>query len=175
MTAVPETSSSFVDLTPFVPRVVVDWLRVDPEARHRRLEGTLAFVDISGFTALNERLAQKGKLGAEEVTAVMNRTFERLLDVAYAFGGGLLKFGGDALLLFFTGEDHAPRACDAAYGMRTALRELGQPQTSVGTVELKAHRSPGAVASWGGIATGSISGGPRSSSSSRARVSSVRG
>ena len=49
----------------------------------------------------------------------MNRTFERLLDVAYAFGGGLLKFGGDALLLFFTGEDHAARACDAAYGMRT--------------------------------------------------------
>ena len=139
MTAVPETSSSFVDLTPFVPRVVVDWLRVDPEARHRRLEGTLAFVDISGFTALNERLAQKGKLGAEEVTAVMNRTFERLLDVAYAFGGGLLKFGGDALLLFFTGEDHAPRACDAAYGMRTALRELGQPQTSVGPVTLKMH------------------------------------
>src|SRR4051794_1252163 len=68
VTAVPETSSSFVDLTPFVPRVVVDWLRADPEAKHRRLEGTLAFVDISGFTALNERLAQKGKLGAEEVT-----------------------------------------------------------------------------------------------------------
>ena len=139
MTAVPETSSSSVDLTPFVPRVVVDWLRVEPDARHRRLEGTLAFVDISGFTALNERLAQKGKLGAEEVTEVMNRTFERLLDVAYAFGGGLLKFGGDALLLFFTREDHAARACDAAYGMRTALHELGQPQTSVGPVELKMH------------------------------------
>ena len=139
MTAVPETSSSSVDLTPFVPRVVVDWLRAAPAARHRRLEGTLAFVDISGFTALNERLAQKGKLGAEEVTEVMNRTFERLLDVAYAFGGGLLKFGGDALLLFFTREDHVARACDAAYGMRTALAELGQPQTSVGPVELKMH------------------------------------
>ena len=53
---ISETSFSPVDLTPFVPRVVVDWLRVEPEARHRRLEGTLAFVDISGFTALNERL-----------------------------------------------------------------------------------------------------------------------
>jgi class 3 adenylate cyclase/tetratricopeptide (TPR) repeat protein len=139
VTAVPESSSSFVDLTPFVPRVVVDWLRAEPQARHRRLEGTLAFVDISGFTALNERLAQKGKLGAEEVTEVMNRTFERLLDVAYAAGGGLLKFGGDALLLFFTGEDHAARACDASYGMRQALDELGEPQTSVGPVTLKMH------------------------------------
>ena len=84
MTAVPESSPSAVDLTPYVPRVVVDWLRTDPEARRRELEGTLAFVDISGFTAMNERLARKGKLGAEEVTEVMNRTFERLLDVAYA-------------------------------------------------------------------------------------------
>jgi class 3 adenylate cyclase/tetratricopeptide (TPR) repeat protein len=139
VTAVPETSPPTVDLTPFVPRVVVDWLRTDPTARRRQLEGTLAFVDISGFTALNERLAQRGKVGAEEVTEVMNRTFERLLDVAYAFGGGLLKFGGDALLLFFTGDDHVARACDAAYGMRTALQELGQPQTSVGPVELKMH------------------------------------
>ena len=90
MTAVPETSPSFVDLTPFVPRVVIDWLRDAPKTTHRQLEGTLAFVDISGFTAQNERLAQKGKLGAEEVTEVMNRTFERLLDVAYSSGGGLL-------------------------------------------------------------------------------------
>jgi class 3 adenylate cyclase/tetratricopeptide (TPR) repeat protein len=139
MTAAPETTSAPVDLTPYVPRVVVDWLRAEPEARRRELEGTLAFVDISGFTAMSERLAQKGKVGAEEVTEVMNRTFERLLDVAYGAGGGLLKFGGDALLLFFSGEQHAARACDAAYGMRKALRELGRPRTSVGPVTLKMH------------------------------------
>ncbi|HEY6836585.1 MAG TPA: AAA family ATPase [Gaiellaceae bacterium] len=136
--AAPETVPS-VDLTPFVPRVVVDWLRETPDARHRRLEGTLAFVDISGFTAMSERLAQKGKLGAEEVTDVMNLVFARLLAVAYAGGGGLLKFGGDALLLFFSGDDHTARACDAAYGMRRALEELGDPQTSVGPVSLKMH------------------------------------
>jgi class 3 adenylate cyclase/tetratricopeptide (TPR) repeat protein len=139
VTAVPESTSSSVDLTPYVPRVVVDWLRAEPEARRRELPGTLVFVDISGFTAMSERLAQKGKLGAEEVTEVMNRTFSRLLDVAYRAGGGLLKFGGDALLLLFTGEEHAARACDAAYGMRKALRELGRPRTSVGPVTLKMH------------------------------------
>ncbi len=137
MTAVSETTS--VDLTPYVPRVVVDWLRASPDARRRELEGTLAFVDISGFTTMSERLAQKGKLGAEEVTGVMNSTFSRLLEVAYASGGGLLKFGGDALLVFFSGADHAARACDAAYGMRKALRELGRPQTSAGPVTLKMH------------------------------------
>jgi class 3 adenylate cyclase/tetratricopeptide (TPR) repeat protein len=136
--ATPEIAGA-VDFTPFVPRVVVDWLREAPEARRRELEGTLVFVDISGFTAMSERLATKGKLGAEEVTEVMNLVFARLLDVAYAFGGGLLKFGGDALLLFFLGEDHETRACDASFGMRTALQELGRPQTSVGPVTLKMH------------------------------------
>jgi class 3 adenylate cyclase/tetratricopeptide (TPR) repeat protein len=134
----PEIAPAF-DLTPFVPRVVVDWLREAPEARRRELEGTLVFVDISGFTAMSERLATKGKLGAEEVTDVMNLVFARLLDVAYAFGGGLVKFGGDALLLFFSGEEHETRACDASFGMRTALRELGRPQTSVGPVALEMH------------------------------------
>ncbi len=136
--AVPETVTP-VDFTPFVPRVVLDWLRDTPDVHRRELEGTLAFVDISGFTAMSERLAQMGKLGAEEVTEVMNFVFARLLDVAYAHGGGLLKFGGDALLLFFSGDEHATNACDAAYGMRKALRDLGKPQTSAGPVTLKMH------------------------------------
>jgi class 3 adenylate cyclase/tetratricopeptide (TPR) repeat protein len=139
VSAVSEVASPTVDLTPYVPRVVVEWLRTAPEERQRALEGTLVFVDISGFTAMSERLAQKGKLGAEEVTEVMNQTFARLLDVSYAAGGGLLKFGGDALLLFFEGDEHAERGCDAAYGMRKALRELGRPRTSAGPVMLKMH------------------------------------
>ena len=84
----------------------------------------MAFVDVSGFTSLSERLATKGRAGAEEVTEVMNATFARLLDVAYAYGGGLLKFGGDALLLFFDGESHAPRAARLHGMMRKALRSL---------------------------------------------------
>ena len=135
----PEVASPSVDLSAYVPRVVVEWLRTAPEERQRALDGTLAFVDISGFTAMSERLAEKGKVGAEEVTEVMNRTFARLLDVAYHAGGGLLKFGGDALLLFFEGDEHAARACDAAYGMRKALRELGRPRTLAGPVTLKMH------------------------------------
>ena len=99
----------------------------------------MAFVDVSGFTAMSERLAPKGRLGAEEVTDVMSATFGRLLAVAYGLGGGLVKLGGDALLLFFDGDDHAARACAAAWGMRDSLAALGPLQTSVGPVELKMH------------------------------------
>ena len=99
----------------------------------------MAFVDISGFTAMSEKLATEGKAGAEQVTEVMNATFEALLEVAYAYGGGLLKFGGDALLLFFDGDAHEARGARAAFEMRKALRALGRPQTSAGPVTLKMH------------------------------------
>ncbi|HST17592.1 MAG TPA: adenylate/guanylate cyclase domain-containing protein, partial [Gaiellaceae bacterium] len=99
----------------------------------------MAFVDISGFTALSEKLASEGKAGAEQVTEVMNATFGALLDVAYSYGGGLLKFGGDALLLFFDGEGHTARAARSAHEMRRTLRAIGRPRTTAGTVTLKMH------------------------------------
>jgi class 3 adenylate cyclase/tetratricopeptide (TPR) repeat protein len=131
--------SQAVDPTPYVPRLVIDWLRGDPTQRWQGREGTLAFVDISGFTAMSELLAQRGRAGAEEVTEVMNATFAGLLDVAYAYGGGLLKFGGDALLLFFEGSEHLPRAARASHGMRGALAAMGAPRTAAGEVELRMH------------------------------------
>ena len=70
---------------------------------------------------------------------MMNATFAALLAVAYAEGGGLLKFGGDALLLLYDGDDHAPRAARAAFEMRSTLRAIGRPRTSVGAVQLKMH------------------------------------
>ena len=86
-------------LTPYVPRLVVDWLRETPDALHREVEGSMVFVDISGFTALSERLARRGKIGAELMRDTLNVVFVALLDEAYDYGAGLLKWGGDALLL----------------------------------------------------------------------------
>ena len=135
----PQEPPARPDLTAYVPRIVVEWALTEPEALHRRLDGTMAFVDVSGFTAMSEQLSAKGRAGAEEVTDVMNATFARLLEVAYARGGGLLKFGGDALLLFFSNEGHAARATRAAFDMRSTLREIGQLRTSAGQVTLRMH------------------------------------
>ena len=136
VTAQPGSSPQ---LTAYVPRITIEWLRSAPETLGRELDGTMAFVDISGFTAMSERLASKGKEGAEEVNEVMNTTFGHLLHVAYTYGGSLLKFGGDALLLFFAGAGHERRAARAAYVMRRMLRSIGRPQTSVGSVTLRMH------------------------------------
>src|SRR4051795_10376159 len=127
------------DLISFVPRLTLEWLRSSPDQRWLEMDATVAFVDISGFTAMSEQLASRGRIGAEEVTEVMNATFAALLEVAYAEGGGLLKFGGDALLLLYEGDDHAARAAKAAFEMRRTLRAIGRPRTSAGSVTLKMH------------------------------------
>src|SRR2546430_5331208 len=132
-------SHSAPELVLFVPRLRIEWPRSSPDLNWPEIDGTLAFVDISGFTAMSEQLSSRGRAGAEEITDVMNVTFSALLDQAYALGGGLLKFGGDALLLLYQGDDHAARAARAAFEMRTALRAIGRPRTSAGAVQLRMH------------------------------------
>ncbi|HEU4318874.1 MAG TPA: adenylate/guanylate cyclase domain-containing protein [Acidimicrobiia bacterium] len=95
------------------------------------------FVDISGFTNLSERLARRGRVGAEELTAVLDRVFGRMLELVYARGGSLLKFGGDALLLLFESDDSIMQATAAAVEMRAALRDSSKEKTSVGRIGLK--------------------------------------
>jgi class 3 adenylate cyclase/tetratricopeptide (TPR) repeat protein len=120
-----ETEPADGVLVPYLPRLVIDWLATEPDATYREVEGTVAFVDISGFTKLSERLARQGKVGAEELAETISSCFTSLLAVAYAEGGGLLKFGGDALLLLYTGPDHELRAARAAVRMRVLLSEVG--------------------------------------------------
>src|SRR5689334_18384023 len=124
-------------LTAYLPRMAAEWELDTPNSRWRELDATCCFVDISGFTALSERLARRGRIGAEELTEVLNHVFGRMLDIAYAKGGSLLKFGGDALLLLFSNDDHAVLAAQAAVAMRAALREARTLPTSVGRLNLR--------------------------------------
>jgi predicted ATPase/class 3 adenylate cyclase len=124
-------------LKPYVPRLVIDWLRHTPDAMHREVEATLVFVDISGFTALTERLARKGKVGAEIMRDTLDGVFTALLDEAYEWGAGLLKWGGDALLLMFDGPGHPERAVRAAWEMQRTIDRVGRIHASGGTVVLR--------------------------------------
>lgn len=74
------------DLLPYLPQLVLGWTPTDDDDRHMSVAGTLAFVDISGFTQLTERLARKGKVGAEEMSDLLSTTFADLLTEAYEDG-----------------------------------------------------------------------------------------
>jgi class 3 adenylate cyclase/tetratricopeptide (TPR) repeat protein len=124
-------------LQPYLPRLTLEWLAETPGRRHRAVEGSLVFADISGFTKLSEKLAKLGTVGAEEMADAITRCFSDLLTVAYDEGGGLVKFGGDALLLLFPGDDHVARAARAAIGMRKRLQTVGKLVTAGGRVNLR--------------------------------------
>lgn len=104
----------------YLPRVLLNALDKRPgdkSAWIEPIEGSLLFADISGFTAMSERFSELGKEGAERLTQTINDYFGRMLAVAGQMGGDNVKFGGDALLLLFTGEDHAARAVAASLAM----------------------------------------------------------
>jgi len=132
-----DDGSAAFPLARHVPRIALDWVADEPERRWRLVAGSMVFADISGFTALSERLATRGRIGAEELVETLSRVFGAMLDTAAERGGQLLKFGGDALLFLFTGDDHAQQACSTAVEMRAELRRASEIMTSVGRLNLK--------------------------------------
>jgi class 3 adenylate cyclase len=83
---------------------------------------TIVFADVTGSTALGERL------DPEALRRVMGRYFEEMSSVIERHGGTVEKFIGDAVMAVFgipqLHEDDALRAVRAADGMRTALVTL---------------------------------------------------
>lgn len=110
---------------PYVPLTLLAHLEeTDREPQWiEPLDGTLVLADVSGFTPLSERLGRAGREGAELLTNLIDRYFSRQLDIARRYGGTNLKFGGDAVLLAFTGSGHAHRATAAALAMQQAAVE----------------------------------------------------
>ena len=125
------------ELAPYLPRLVRVWSTEADAPRARVLDGTLVSVDISGFTALSERLAEKGREGAEELVRTISGIFAELIEVAERHGGDVLKFRGDALLLLFVGDSHPARACGAASDMQWTIERIGAARSSAGEVELR--------------------------------------
>ena len=124
------------DLRRHVAPIALAWDAEVGDLTWQVVDGTLLFADVSGFTALTEKLARRGRIGAEEIVETLNRVFGPMLRIAAARGGELLKFGGDALLFLFRGPEHPEQACDAAVELRAALREAAAVPTSVGRLSL---------------------------------------
>jgi class 3 adenylate cyclase len=62
-----------------------------------------------------------GQVGGENLTFALNEVFTLLIDEAAGLGGDVLKFGGDALLILFSGHEHEALAVEAAALMQQAI------------------------------------------------------
>ena len=94
------------------------------DAVERRKLATLVFCDVSGSTALGERV------DAETVRSLMLSYFQEMREALERHGGTVEKFVGDAVLAVFgvpdTHEDDALRACRAALEMQARLASLNE-------------------------------------------------
>ncbi len=128
------------DIVTYLPASLLRALAARPSATLpwcHEVDGTMVMADLSGFTALSERLAKLGDEGAERLTAVINSFFEKMLKTAARYGGDTLTFGGDAILLLYSGDEHAARAVAASLEMlkqvdRSAAVEGGDGKVKIG-------------------------------------------
>jgi len=96
---------------------------------------TVMFADVSGFTAMSERL------DPEDVHAIMDRAFAVTLDAVHRYEGTINQFLGDGVMALFGApiahEDHAHRALSAALAIQRELTPLAHEVRRVHGVEFQ--------------------------------------
>src|SRR5918911_2204402 len=95
---------------------------VGPVPPEERRQVTVLFADLSGYTAVSERM------DPERVKALVDDALHRLAGEGAPFGGPVDKFiGGNVMALFgapVAHEDDAERAVRAGLGMQAAMSEI---------------------------------------------------
>jgi len=96
----PTSSLSAVDhaslLQKYIPpELAKKILSAGKQIESERRLVTVVFADVSGFTAMSE------KLDAEEVSSVLNDCFKGLISIVYKYEGVIDKFIGDEIMAIF--------------------------------------------------------------------------
>src|SRR4051812_49976625 len=82
------------ELASYLAPTHLEWLATEPDVGHRRLDGSLLFADVSGFTRLGERLARRGRIGAEQPTEAINVVLGALGGASRPAGGQPVQVRG---------------------------------------------------------------------------------
>ncbi|MHB8575805.1 MAG: AAA family ATPase [Dehalococcoidia bacterium] len=141
MTARTPASNPAVDsataalLRPYVPLTVSECLAragfLTPCAEW--LDGTLLIADVSGFTRLADAVSARGRMGTEQLIAILNAYYGRVLKAVARYSGRPFRFGGDSLVALFSDHDHARRAAACATAIHGSLaRARGLPREAGG-------------------------------------------
>jgi len=89
--------------------------------RCERKQVSVLVMDVSGFTALSERL------DPEQVSEIMQRTFDIILDAVHENDGTVNQFLGDGVMALFgegSDESHACRALKTALAVQERLETV---------------------------------------------------
>jgi adenylate cyclase len=136
-------------LNPGVVRQIIDQGETIESLSGRTREVTVLFSDIRNFTALSEARPP------HEVVALLNRYFDRQVEVVFRHGGTLDKFIGDCIMAFWGAPlddpEHASHAVAAALEMQQTLLEFKNELAAEGSevadfdVGIGVHSGPAVV------------------------------
>jgi adenylate cyclase len=133
-------NSLYQAISSFVPQYIADNETLYTEDYGDLRPGTFMFADVSGFTALSENLQQQaGDDGIDALTEIINDFFAKMLEILAKSNGTLLKFAGDALLIFFPAGgavEEAPLAIRTGLRMQREMRASFQPIRHAGLHDL---------------------------------------
>jgi len=89
--------------------------------------GSVVFSDISGFTPLTEAvIARYGpRRGGEEFTDRLNAVYDALITEVERFGGSIIGFAGDAMAVWYAGDD-GMIAVATALAMQRAMKQFAR-------------------------------------------------
>ena len=96
---------------------------------------TVMFSDVSGFTAMSE------KLDPEDVHSIMERVFEVIISAVHRYEGNINQFLGDGVMALFGApiahEDHPHRALSAALAIQQELQPVAADVRRLHGVEFR--------------------------------------
>jgi class 3 adenylate cyclase/tetratricopeptide (TPR) repeat protein len=144
---------------PFVPAILTERLvRGGVEVAGPdgwRTSGAVLVIDITGFTALTERLAERGPGGAEALAGILNASFGDVIDRIRAHGGDVVSFAGDAILAVWptTPNTTAAAVIAAATSALESQRTL-EARPPVQGVHVRARAGIAIGAIWVGVVGG---------------------
>ncbi len=123
----------------FVPAIVLEWL--NQGIKEQRFDTLVAFADVSGFTAMSEKLSKIGDEGAEILTSILNNYFNTMISRIDQGGGFVGKFGGDAMTIFFpkngqSEKEVANRAIKTCLDLQSMMNLFQDIETKAGTFSL---------------------------------------
>ena len=115
-------------LSKYIPSLVLHQLIQRQESGRKtvlpelqEMETVCLFADISGFTKVGEACAKKGQRGNEDLAFVINRYMEGMVKNLSKYGGDIIKFVGDAMIVMWP-QAKGPRDEVARRTVRQAIQ-----------------------------------------------------
>lgn len=127
---------SEVSILSFLPKSIIRYERSEKPWEVRE-EGIVLFADVSGFTPMSEALSVLGAEGAEYINLILNQYFETMIAIIHSYNGEVMKFGGDAILCYFSGIKTLPWVIAAALDMQREMPRFSNMKTPVKSFTLK--------------------------------------